>query len=137
MVVRITKLNTIGNARPCINCLKMMKDLNIKKVHYSSGRGNEIISENVKNMISIELSSIGRKLHFTKSNIQDRNEQYEFLLKDNFPKVINNKNLQYFINYNFKNIFPNYIIKYKIINNVTFIYIYNTNDQLIISSQVL
>jgi hypothetical protein len=136
MVIRITKNNILSNARPCINCLKMMKDLNIKRVHYSSGRGNEIITENIRNMISIELSSIGRKIHFTRYNIEDRNLQYELLLKDNFPKVINNKNLQYFITHNFRNIFPDYIIKYKVINYITYVIIYNTNNELIITSQV-
>jgi hypothetical protein len=136
MVIRITKTNILGNARPCIHCLKMMKDLNIRRVHYSSGRENEIITENIRNMISIELSSITRKLHFTKYNIEDKNVQYELLLKENFPKVINNKNLQYFIIHNFKNIFPDYIIKYKIINYITYVMIYNNNNQILISSQV-
>jgi predicted phage terminase large subunit-like protein len=35
LVIRVTKMGDIGNARPCHNCLKMMKDIGIKKVFYS------------------------------------------------------------------------------------------------------
>jgi deoxycytidylate deaminase len=109
IVIRITKNGKLSNARPCINCLKMMKNIGIKKVYYTSGNNDELICENVKDMISIQVSYINFYIKDTEIN---KKIYFENLIKNNFPKYIKEKNLEYFINYNFINIFPNYIIKY-------------------------
>ena len=54
------KDGSTANARPCFNCLKMMKDVGINKVYYSTGTDESLVSENVKNMVSIQSSTITR-----------------------------------------------------------------------------
>jgi deoxycytidylate deaminase len=117
IVIRITKDGKLSNSRPCINCLNMMKDLGIKKIYYTSGNNNELICENVKDMISIQISYITL---YHKNNKIDKKLYFENLIKKSFPKYVKEKNLLYFINYNFINIFPTYKINYNK-NKVTFL----------------
>ena len=56
IVIRINNKGELKNARPCHNCLIMMKNIKINKVYYSVD--NNIICEKVKNMISIQSSSV-------------------------------------------------------------------------------
>ena len=126
-----------GNARPCQNCLEMMKDLNINKVYYTTGNGDEIIFESVKNMISIQTSSI-KKYLLALSNIVIKNTNYfENLLIKKFPPKIKKENLLYFIEYNFKNVLPecSYIIKND--NNNKIIIFYNKNKQYLLQSIII
>ena len=76
--MRVTKIGEIGNARPCHNCLKMMKDIGIKKVFYSTGEGDKIVCEHVRNMVSIQSSSVTRFLNY-QVNIKTG---YVFILDD-------------------------------------------------------
>jgi len=123
-VIRVIKNNIMGNARPCKNCLDMMKDLNVNKVYYSTGIGDEIICESIKNMISIQISKylIIKKLNY-----------FENLFKKIFPPKIKQENLLYFINYNFKNVLPecSYIIKNKII------IFYDKNKKILLESIII
>jgi len=132
-VIRIIKNGTIGNARPCQNCLNMMKDLNINKVYYSTGNGDEIICETIKHMISIQTSSVTKYL-LNKNN--DLN-YYENLLIKIFPSKIKEKNLLYFLEYNYKNVLLNcsYIIKNENFNKI--IIFYNKNNEYLISSIII
>jgi hypothetical protein len=109
IVIRINKLGTLSNSRPCYNCLKMMQDIGIKKIYYSSGIGNDLVCEQIKFMVSIQSSTVTRFLD-CRINNKDKNEYYNDLLKKNFPRYIKRSNLKNFINYNFINIFPNYVI---------------------------
>lgn len=143
IVIRINKMNEICNSRPCYNCLNMMKAVGIRKVYYSIS-ANKIISENVKDMISIQASSVTRLIELSgyKYNklIFDNTSKflyYESLLRVNFPLYIKKVNLQYFINYNLLDILPNYTIQIKIINDIEYIYILNTNNIIIVKSIIV
>jgi deoxycytidylate deaminase len=114
-VIRFHKNGVIANSRPCYNCLKMMKDLNVNKVYYSSGYGNEIICENVKNMVTLKLS------FFYKLN-----DIIELFI-NNFPNCIKEYNLNCFLK------FTDSILYYKISskNNNKIIIFYNKNYDII------
>jgi uncharacterized CHY-type Zn-finger protein len=129
IVIRVNKSGTISNARPCYNCLNMMKDIGIKKVYYSTGNNDELICEHIKNMISIQVSIAFLNMNKLKNN---NNEYYNYLLKKEFPKSIKNINLQYFINYNLKNVLPNY----KVIIKSNLIQIFDNENYKIIESQI-
>lgn len=123
----------MGNARPCYNCVNMMKDIGIKKVYYSNGINDEFICENVKHMISIQSSSSTRYIEkLNNKKIYKKDEYYNNLLKTLFPKIINIKNLEYFIEYNLKNILPHYKIIIKL-NNVK---IFDSQNNLLIDSLI-
>lgn len=124
----------MGNARPCYNCLNMMKDIGIKKVYYSTGTSDEFICENIRNMVSIQASSSTRYIEKLSNNTitYNKDEYYTNLLKTLFPKIINIKNLEYFIEYNLKNILPHYKIIIKL-NNVK---IFDSQSNLLIESLV-
>lgn len=132
MVLRVTKDGTIGNSRPCYNCLNMMKDLSINKIYYTTGINDEIICERVKDMISIQSSAVTKLIDtmYIKFNKED---YYYKLLKKNVPNEIKYNNLIYFIDYNFKNIFPTY--KINIFNDK--VYIYNENNIQIINANII
>ena len=115
IVVRVNKLGDICNARPCYNCLDMMKAVGIRKVYYSIS-SNEIICEKVKDMISIQASLVDKHVDAIKSSynnnfkspVYDTNKYYEKLLIKNFPKTIRQNNLDNFIIYNLVNVLPTY-----------------------------
>jgi len=137
IVLRITKDRSLANARPCFNCLNMMKDIGIKKVYYSTGINEEIICEQVKNMVSIQSSSVTRLLDTNSIKeeekyrlMKDKEYYYLSLFKNLFPRKIKYQNLMYFIDYNFKNIFPNYNIN--IVTNK--VYFYNDKNNIIMES---
>lgn len=128
--MRFKKDGLTGNARPCFNCLKMMKDIGIHKIYYSTGCNEGIICEKIIDMISIQVAFVTRLFNCI-------NNEYEIffekLIKNEFPKKIKRTNLKFFIEYNFVNIFPEY--SYKIIGNkITF---YNKNNQILLSSIII
>jgi hypothetical protein len=132
IVLRVTKEGHSANSRPCYNCLNMMKNIGIKKVYYTTDNENELVSEHVKDMISIQVSSV-TKLLDTINKDHNNEVYYNKLLKTYFPETIKQQNLEYFINHNFKNIFPNYRVHVK--NSK--VYIYNENDKIVIESFIL
>ena len=133
IVIRINRDGIIGKSRPCYNCLDMMRAVGIKKVYYTTGNNDELICETVKDMISIESSTVTIKLDIIKHNLNTE-IYFEKLLKKNIPKEIKQKNLLYFIKYNYTDICPNWT--YVIIknNNIEF---YNSNNLLIIKSIII
>ena len=130
LVIRVTKMGDIGNARPCHNCLKMMKDIGIKKVFYSTGEDENIVCEHVRNMVSIQSSSVTR---FLNSKSRDYDTYYKNLLLELFPPQIKNENLLYFIDYNLKMIFPNYQINIK----TGYVFILDDSNVILIKSQLI
>lgn len=108
-VIRINKSGDTCNARPCYNCLNLMKIVGIRKIFYSVGPG-EIVCESVKNMVSIQSSSVSKYIEKINGNklVDKPNKYYEDLLIKNFPSVIKYKNLTNFIRYNFSNVLPEY-----------------------------
>lgn len=112
-----------------------MKNIGIKKVFYSTDNNEEIISENVSNMISIQSSSVTRMLESKKKNYVNRETYYESLLKKQFPEKVKEKNLYYFVKHNFKNIFPNYNVHINTKNNV--VIIFNSNNSIVLQSKII
>jgi len=129
VVMRVNKIGEVANARPCYNCLMMMKAVGIRKVYYSISN-NQLICENVNNMISIHISATTRTRTL---QTNDKNEYYEKLLIKYFPNEIKRVNLEHFIKYNLLNVMPNcnYVIK------KSSIIIYNTMNKCIVCSKVL
>ena len=115
----------------------MMKDLNVNKVYYTSGINDEVICESVKNMISIQTSSVTKYL-LALSNVIIKNSNYfENLLIKQFPPKIKRDNLFYFLEYNFKNVLPEckYIIKNE--NGDKIIIFYNKNNEYLLKSIIV
>jgi hypothetical protein len=111
-----------------------MKLVNINKVYYSIS-SDKIISENVKNMISIQSSNLTRTLDlFNNDNIS---LYYEKLLIEYFPSSIQKYNLYIFIEYNLKILLPDYKVKIYNKKKKTLIEIINKNNIKIIEAQVI
>lgn len=126
MVVRINKYGTTSNARPCNNCLNIMKQSGIRKVYYSV-ENNTIVCENVQNMISIHKSSITRMLEGIDGNPES---YYEALIKKYFPPIVRKFNLKNFINYNLNNVLPRHKV---LIANIN-VCIMDCNNNIVIKS---
>ena len=117
VVIRINALNELCNARPCYKCLEMLKSLNFRYVYYSVSP-TEIIRERVRDMISIEASSVTKYLDTLHNAIyNNKDTYYRDLLVNYFPEYVTLYNLNCFITYNLQNLLPTY--KVKIINNMT------------------
>jgi deoxycytidylate deaminase len=131
VVIRVNKYGIRCNARPCYNCLLTMKQIGIRRVYYSVN-AIDIIYENVKDMISIQVSSYNRLIYnFNKSLGIDK--YYESILLEVFPDKIKLINLMNFINYNFYNVLP----KYKIIINHNIVIIIDSNNNTIKTSSII
>jgi deoxycytidylate deaminase len=106
IVIRINKDEKICTSRPCYNCLNMMKAVGIRKVYYTDN-DEKIICENVKDMISINASSVTRLIHRLRT---DKNHSdidfFENLLRTLFPDKIKKTNLEYFLQYDLSNVLP-------------------------------
>lgn len=108
-MVRVNRLGETCNARPCYNCLNLMKLVGIRKIYYSAS-SKEIVCENVKDMVSIQSSSVAKCIEKLNGNklVDIPNKYYEDLLLKNFPSTIKYWNLEKFIRYNFSNVLPDY-----------------------------
>jgi len=128
-VIKVSKGGSLSNARPCIYCLDMMKSVGIKKVYYSVS--NDLICENVKDMVSIQISACTK---IVKKITPENNDKFhEDLLKNIFPEEIKYNSLISFINYNLLNVLPNH--KYKILND-KFIF-YSKDNNILLKSTIL
>lgn len=131
MVIRVNRNGNLANSRPCRGCCKMMRDLGVKRVHYSSGKGHEIVTENVRDMLSIQDSSsskhFARMIHKYPKNDTD---YYKYILKRDAPKIIKRTNLENFIRFNLSELLPN--CKYDFItkNGNTYIKIYDKKNTI-------
>jgi deoxycytidylate deaminase len=71
IVIKLANGNTLGNSKPCINCLNKLKKLNIKRIFYSDKNGN-IVGEKIKNMISGIITEgdkhVNKLFHFASLN---------------------------------------------------------------------
>ena len=52
----------IRNSAPCKSCLSLLKSVGIKKLYYSTGDGDEIVCENVRDMESDHVSNGYRRI---------------------------------------------------------------------------
>lgn len=138
IVIRVNKLGEICNSRPCYNCLNLMKIVGIRKIYYSISE-SELVCENVKDMISIHSSAVTKNIDKQYNNylFDTCNEYYETLLKENFPSVVRQTNLDNFIRYNLSVILPDYKVKIKNNYNNNYVWIFDSNDNIIIKSTLL
>ena len=60
MVIRRSSTG-IKNSKPCSECIKTMKSLNIRRVYYSDNDGS-IVYEKVSNMVSSHRSQMTRHI---------------------------------------------------------------------------
>ncbi len=95
------------NARPCYNCLNLMKNVGIRKVYYSIN-SHETVCENVKDMVSIQASYVTKHIdRMNKALSWDNPDMYyEQLLRKLFPPYIKQYNLDNFIKHNLNNELP-------------------------------
>jgi hypothetical protein len=140
-VLRINKLTIIGNSRPCYHCLQMMKEVGLRKIYYTTGLGNEIVSESIKNMLSIQASHVTKLYDLIKYNITDTgkfNSQYiDILIVKYIPDIVKYENLMYFIKYNFNIYCKTHSYKFTTKKDCLFINIYNKQDILIKKSIIV
>lgn len=138
VVVRVNKTGSQCNARPCHNCLDMMKAVGIRKVYYSVSP-DEIVCENVKDMISIQASSVTKHIAKLSGNYTDNepNKYYENLLLKYFPKNVRKHNLESFITHNFSNVLPTYRAELNKKYDSTLVIIYDSGNRVIVSANVV
>lgn len=106
VVIRINRDDKICKSRPCYNCLSMMKGVGIRKVYYTDNKQN-IICENVKDMISINASSVTKMIDCLRMDCKmSHDDFFENLLKTLFPNKIKKINFEYFIEHDFSNVLP-------------------------------
>lgn len=100
-------------------CLELLKSLNFRYVYYSVS-STEIIRERVRDMISIEASSVTKHLDITHNKLYNNNNTYyRDLLVNYFPEYTTLYNLNCFITYNLQNLLPTFTVK--IVNNTVII----------------
>lgn len=114
-----------------------MKAVGIRKVHYSDSNGN-IISETVKNMVSIQASVSSRYINRINSTKRETNiEYFEKLLKNLLPNIIKRVNFENFIKYNLSTMLPGYTHTFSSSKGITIVSILNPNAQKIIAAQII
>ena len=128
IVIRVNTIGKMHNSRPCSHCLNMMKSTGIRRVHYSNEIG-EIVTETVKDMISIQTSSISRMID---NNIRIPVSEYSESLLKNIPYIVKKKNFEHFVKYNMSNVLPNHSI---IIQNSD-VSIFNPNNVEVLKIQL-
>lgn len=124
------------NSRPCYNCLAMMKTVGIRKVHYSDNNG-EIVSETVKDMFSIQASSVTRFIHQLNNDIRITNIQYfENLLKELIPTSIRKINFDNFVKHNMSNVLPMHTYVIETSYGKSIVTIFDSNNNKVISTNI-
>ena len=114
-----------------------MKAVGIRKVHYSNNEGN-IISETVKNMVSIQASVSTRQIHYLKSDKRvTNNEYFEKLLKTLLPATMKRVNFDNFIKYNLSNVLPSHTYTFDNSKGITFVSIFNPDAEKIGMTQII
>jgi hypothetical protein len=100
LVIRVNNSGKLCNSRPCIYCLKMMKDVKIKRVYYINNDG-DLVVELVKDMLSICTPSVSKDFYFLKTNIKlSRVEHQEEIIKHTFPDQVKKQSLLHLIEMN-------------------------------------
>ncbi len=113
-----------------------MKAVGIRRVYYSINP-DEVICENVKDMVSIQASSVTRHIEKLNGNqfVDDSDKFYENLLTKMFPSTIRKYNLEKFIAHNLMNVLPTYQVK--IDNRSHIVWILDSNLKPIIKSELI
>ena len=136
VVIRVTRGGELANARPCRKCLAMMEDLGVKRVHYSSGDSSdgedEIITEVVKDMYSIQDSSSAKHFARVKYNYPSNDsDYYKYILKKSAPSIIKYGSLNHFIRFNLSYLLPSCSYSFCIKKSKTYVRIEDKKGFLI------
>lgn len=124
------------NSRPCFNCLAMMKSVGIRKVHYTDNNG-DIVSETVKDMFSIQSSSVTRFIHQLSNETRITNVQYfEGLLKELLPSSIRKTNFEQFVKHNMSNVLPKHTYVIENSSGKSIVTIFNSSNIKVISTNL-
>ena len=124
------------NSRPCFNCLAMMKSVGIRKVHYTDNNG-DIVSETVKDMFSIQSSSVTRFINQLNSEKRITNVQYfEGLLKELLPTSIRKTNFEQFVKHNMSNVLPKHTYVVENSSGKTIVTIFNSSNIKVVSTNL-
>ena len=109
-----------------------MKAVGIRKVYYSISN-EKVICEKVKDMVSIQTSSVARYMERMKGNEMafDDKKYYDHLMKTLFPSSIKKYNLEAFIKYNLINVLPSYITKIETKKDITIVIILNGKNEIV------
>ncbi len=94
MVIRVDYKNKLVNARPCYQCLLMMKNIGINKVYYSID--NTVVCEKISDMISINSSDMLREINYIITGNNDTFTYYKKII-DLMPKSTKKKNAELFL----------------------------------------
>lgn len=125
----------LGNARPCFNCLNLMKIVGIKRIYYSV-KPDMIVCEKVKDMISIQASSVTKMIQRNYYHAPSGdNDFFKNLLIKLFPSEIKMENLKYFIEHNFKFVLPKYRCDIK--KNKSKVIFYDDKDCPVCESKII
>jgi len=124
------------NSRPCFNCLAMMKSVGIRKVHYTDNNG-DIVTETVKDMFSIQSSSVTRFINQLSSETRITNVQYfEGLLKELLPSSIRKTNFEQFVKHNMSNVLPKHTYVVENSSGKTIVTIFNSSNIKVASTNL-
>ena len=119
-----------------------MKAVGIRRVNYTDDTGN-VVTENVRDMVSIQASSVTRFIHHLKTSDDpdkepgDNHEYFEKLLKDLFPATVKRYNFYNFMKHNFKNVLPDYTYSIESKDGKEVVMIYSPKSELVTSSTLL
>ena len=111
-----------------------MRAVGIRRVYYSISP-DEVICENVKDMVSIQSSSVTRHIEKLNGNQLVDDKYYQDLLSKFFPPSIKRYNLEKFITHNFTNVLPTYEVK--IDERARLVWILDANKKTIIKSSLI
>ena len=133
VVIRVTRSGDLANARPCRKCLSMMRNLGVKRVHYSSGDHDQIITECVKDMFSIQDSSSARHFARVQYNYPSNDKDYyKLILKKSAPEIIKRNSLEHFIRFNLVDLLPSCKYSFYCARGESYIKIEDDNGYLIV-----
>ena len=135
IVVKVQKTGLLGNARPCMKCLNLMKTVGIKKIYYSISP-DKIICEKVRDMVSIHVSRPTKLLDKLYNIVpQDDLEYYKYIIRNFIPNKIKKINLEFLLKYNIQIIKK---FKFEIVKiNKKMYFIIKDNDNIIKQSEII
>jgi hypothetical protein len=115
----------------------MMRAVGIRRVHYT-GIDGTLVSEKIKDMISIEASSVTRHIeHINSPEPSTDRHFFEKLLKTLFPASVKIDNFYNFIKHNLSHVLPTH--RYQICNKKghKFVSIISPESNIIISAKLI
>lgn len=90
VVIRINKLGELRDSGPCHSCIELMKMIGVRKIHFSTGKNDEIKSIKLQDFTDFHIS-LGEAVliyynmtgtHNTREALKHRQKIYEERLKN-------------------------------------------------------